>query len=423
MAEEKNTRRFLDVMCRSDMMLSEDGNKKPGHTQGDESKPYYHNTHQYLAVLHRTNSITQNLQCNGDLPRGELNALMTIGNFDHRAMGISSTELSRKMKVTTAATSKMLKVLEDKGLIFRSNDPNDRRKVYITLSPLGYSLYRSTAAAQAEFMDRVFQRFGAEDTENFLGLWRKFNKIMEEENKVTTDIVELRRENMKTVFIEDCDFSFTEKDILERLGMPREHEFGAKIKELMDIAAPIAKPKAFYMEVKIEEKTPNSVTIAGEVFNSVALAKNFEKVDTVYPFLCTCGTELSDYAKTIDGIMEQYAFDIIMDFYRRRITIALTEALANTLEEGGQTSAVNPGSLIDWPIYEQRKLFRVFGENAAKIGVELNDNYLMFPIKTVSGIRYATDKEFHNCQLCQKENCPSREAPFSLELFMETLHD
>ncbi len=423
MCEEKNTQRFLDVLYRSDMMLGEDSGKTRDDNRGEESKSYRHSTQQYLAVLHRTNDITQRLNCNGAMTRSELNTLMTIGDFDHRAKGISSSEISRRLNVTTAATSKMLKVLEEKGLIRRNSDVNDRRKVYITLTNQGYGLYKDAEAAQSSFMDRVFQRLGSEDTETLLSLWERFNRIMEEENKVTTDVVKLRRDNMKTVFVEDCDFSFTEKDILERLGMPRDHAFGESIKELMAVAAPIAKPKAFYMEVKIDERTANSVTMGGETFNSVALSKNFEQVNTVYPFLCTCGQELADYAKTIDGVMEQYAFDVIMEFYRKRITVALTEALANSLEEGGQTSAVNPGSLVDWPIHEQRKLFRVFGHNAEKIGVQLNDNYLMFPIKTVSGIRYATDKEFHNCQLCQKEKCPDRQAPFNLELFMATLHD
>ncbi|MDO4541344.1 MAG: MarR family transcriptional regulator [Bacillota bacterium] len=423
MSEEVNTQRFLDVLYRSDMILGEEGGKKQNDHTGSESKPYRHSSRQYLAILHRTSHIAEDLQCNGDIPRGELNTIMAIGHFDYRPQGISSSELSREMKVTTAATSKMLKTLEDKKLIIRCMDKKDRRKVYVTLSSLGYELYRSTAAAQEEFMNRVFQRFGREKTEDFLRLWREFNKVLEEENKVTTDVVKVRREDMKTVFIEDCDFSFSEKDILERLGMPREHDFGAKIRELMDVAEPLAKPKAFYMEVKIENRTGNTVTLGGETFNSLALAKNLENVDVVYPYLCTCGRELSEYAKTIDGIMEQYAFDIIMDFYRKRMTIALTEALSNSLEDGGQVSAVNPGSLVDWPIYEQRKLFRVFGENADKIGVELTDNYLMYPIKTVSGIHYPTDKEFHNCQLCQKEGCPSREAPFNMDLYMKTLHD
>ena len=39
---------------------------------------------------------------------------------------------------------------------------------------------------------------------------------------------------MKTVFIEDCKFSFSAADVLERMGMPRNHNFGEQIQELME---------------------------------------------------------------------------------------------------------------------------------------------------------------------------------------------
>lgn len=418
MSEKNGTKRFLDVFYRSDLLLEEQSASPK-----DTSKEHLHRSRQYLAIMHYMNSTAEGLNINSALPQSEMNTLLAIGNVSLRKNGIQASELSAKMRVSTAATSKMLKILEKKNLIFRTVDKKDRRRVFINLTDTGKIIYEETAKAQADFMNRVFQRMGEKDLNAYLTLWEKFNCIIEEEREISTDIVTIRRENMKTVFIEDCDFSFTEKDILARLGMPRDHVYGEKIKELLDIARPIAKPKAFFMEVPIEKRTPSTVTIGGETFVSVALAKNLSRVDTVYPILCTCGNELATYAKTLDGMMEQYAFDAIMEFYRKRITLALTEALANYLREGGLTSEVNPGSLVDWPIMEQQKLFRVFGENAEKAGVELNPNSLMFPIKTTSGIRYATDTDFHNCELCQRKNCPNREAPFDQDLYLSTIHD
>ncbi len=227
---------------------------------------------------------------------------------------------------------------------------------------------------------------------------------------------------MKTIFVENLNYTFTPGDVLEKMGMPRDHQFGDTIAEVTKKAEPIAKPKAFFMEANIEDRTENSITIAGETFNSTALVKNFSEVDTVYPFLCTCGKELADYAASLDDIMAQYAFDAIMEFYLRSISLAMTETLSNYMAEDGLTSSVNPGSLIDWSIEEQTKMFRLFGDNAVKAGVELSDSFLMTPVKSVSGIRYATKKEFKNCQLCQRANCPTREADFDQELFIRTLN-
>ena len=228
---------------------------------------------------------------------------------------------------------------------------------------------------------------------------------------------------MKTYFVDDYDYKFTAGDVLERLGMPKDHGFGATIQEMIEKADPIAKPKAFFMEASIQERTADSVTIAGQTFHSTALAKNFEGINTVYPFLCTCGKELADYADSLTEIMEQYAFDVIMEFYLRRASLALTEALSNYLENEGITSSVNPGSLVDWDITEQQELFKIFSESAVTAGVSLSKSSLMFPVKSVSGIRYPSQEEFRNCQLCQRRNCPTREAEFNEALFLKTLHE
>ncbi|HIZ76801.1 MAG TPA: MarR family transcriptional regulator [Firmicutes bacterium] len=411
--------RFLDALHRSNSIWNGGGDQE----KTEQSQKFVHQTKKYLAVLHQMQTVCLRMEGEGILPRGEQAAVMAIGNHMDHPKGIRASSLGRELGISNAAVSKVLNTLEKKYLIRRIGDEQDRRVVWIQLTEQGTELYNKAIEEQDAFLKRIFLRMGEEDLETFLTLWEKFNKITEEESGVTTDIVKMRRDDMKTVFIEDCKFSFSAADVLERMGMPRNHNFGEQIQELMEKAAPIAKPKAFFMEVPIESRTENSVTIGGQTFYSVALAKNLSKVDTVYPFLCTCGKELADYAKTLDDMMSQYAFDAIMEFYRKQVTIDLTEALSNHLAEGGQTSAVNPGSLVDWPVSEQKKLFAVFGENAEKTGVTLTDSCLMFPVKTVSGIRYATDKAFHNCELCQRKNCPNREAPFNKELYLKTLHD
>ncbi|MEG1478244.1 MAG: vitamin B12 dependent methionine synthase, partial [Clostridiales bacterium] len=80
-------------------------------------------------------------------------------------------------------------------------------------------------------------------------------------------------------------------------------------------------------------------------------------------------------------------------------------------------------SLVDWSITEQQELFTVFGENADKIMVNLSETSLMYPVKSVSGIRYPSKKEFKNCELCQRKNCPTRESEFDQDLFIKTLHE
>ena len=36
----------------------------------------------------------------------------------------------------------------------------------------------------------------------------------------------------------------------------------------------------------------------------------------------------------------------------------------------------------------------------------------MIPNKTVSGLLFPTEEDFHTCQVCHRDPCPNRRAPF-----------
>jgi predicted transcriptional regulator len=78
---------------------------------------------------------------------------------------------------------------------------------------------------------------------------------------------------------------------------------------------------------------------------------------------------------------------------------------------------MNPGSLTDWPLREQRALFSLLGDVQATVGVELTNSLLMVPTKSVSGIFFPAEESFASCQLCPREACPNRRAPYDPELY------
>jgi cobalamin-dependent methionine synthase I len=82
-----------------------------------------------------------------------------------------------------------------------------------------------------------------------------------------------------------------------------------------------------------------------------------------------------------------------------------------------RTASIHPGSLQDWPIQEQGPLFAQLGEAAPAIGVQLTPSYLMVPTKSVSGIRFPLEESFESCQLCTRQNCPNRRAPYEEGLY------
>jgi hypothetical protein len=81
----------------------------------------------------------------------------------------------------------------------------------------------------------------------------------------------------------------------------------------------------------------------------------------------------------------------------------------------GTMSHMNPGSLNDWPVSQQKILFGLFGDVEKLIGVRLTPSYLMDPIKSVSGIYFPTEIRFESCMLCSRDRCPKRRAPYDPE--------
>ena len=85
---------------------------------------------------------------------------------------------------------------------------------------------------------------------------------------------------------------------------------------------------------------------------------------------------------------------------------------------------MSPGSgdVNVWPIEQQRVLFDLIGDVEQQIGVHLTDTFLMLPNKSISGVRFSTTVDFRTCQLCHRESCPSRSAPFDQALWDAMQH-
>ena len=150
---------------------------------------------------------------------------------------------------------------------------------------------------------------------------------------------------------------------------------------------------------------------------------NLDKVHRVFPYVATCGRELDQIPLEPGDCLTQFWLDVIktavLGIARNYLGEHLTRRYAL-----GKTASMNPGSgdATVWPIEQQALLFRLFDGAHEQIGVELTDTFLMIPSKTVSGVRFATESDFRTCQLCHREVCPSRTAPFDAELWESMQH-
>jgi hypothetical protein len=188
------------------------------------------------------------------------------------------------------------------------------------------------------------------------------------------------------------------------------------ITHVIETIRPKINPKAVYRMSYIQVKLENAVDIDGVRFTSRVLRVNFDKAERVFPFIATCGTEVEELSQQYDDVLDRYVLDSLKEQVLRRAVMYLRKHIQTTYLPG-KISMMNPGSLEDWPLTEQKQLFSLFGDVKSIIGVELTESFLMVPVKSVSGIIFPTEVTFENCQLCPRENCPGRRAPYNETLW------
>ena len=216
--------------------------------------------------------------------------------------------------------------------------------------------------------------------------------------------------------IDTIPFTLDEAQLFKTIRMAPDSDDASAVREMAADALKIGRPKAVFREVFIEEKGEAHIVIEGRRFASRILRVNLEQAYRVFPYVATCGHELQGWSDGFAGdMLKGFWAESIKIFALRAATDALIARLAPVYPSG--SGVMNPGSLEDWPMSEQRPLFDLIGDPQKLIGVRLTDSFLMVPTKSVSGIRFPTEVKYENCQLCPRESCPGRRAPYDKNLY------
>ncbi|MCJ7551130.1 MAG: vitamin B12 dependent methionine synthase [Anaerolineae bacterium] len=225
--------------------------------------------------------------------------------------------------------------------------------------------------------------------------------------------------NAETTFIlDEIDFRPNIASLKKRLHIKDGSSLEADLVRLLDEARAIARPKAMHKLVFIDEKQTDAVVVDGITLRSRVLRVNLDAVHRAFAYVATCGQELQAWGETQDDMVFQFWADVIKEAALGSATRALHTHL-ETCYELGKTATMAPGSLADWPIREQRPLFKILGDPEAAIGIQLTDSFLMIPNKSISGIRFTTEERFESCLLCPRVECPGRRAVYQPALYKE----
>jgi len=216
--------------------------------------------------------------------------------------------------------------------------------------------------------------------------------------------------------LDEIPFSIDVDALASRVHVKEENGYLDELKRLVDEGQAIARPKAMYRRAFIDHKGEDHVVVEDIRMTSRVLRVNLEHAHRVFPFVATCGMELEAWERSLDDVLHRYWAETIKEMALRQALQAMNEHMTERFRPG-QTSTMNPGSLADWPIREQRNLFALLGDVEKAIGVRLEDSFLMIPTKSVSGIRFPTETRFESCQLCPRRGCPGRRALYEEGLY------
>ena len=216
----------------------------------------------------------------------------------------------------------------------------------------------------------------------------------------------------------DIPFAFNTKQLFRYLRIKPGSDRAKVFEDLVNEVRKVGRPKALYKASFIDKKGEDTITIDGVTFTSLALRKNLDSIERVFPYVATCGTEIDDIEVGQGDIQKK----MWISFLKGNLLQASMHFLGEHLAERyriSNLSSMNPGSgdASVWPFEQQRELFKICGEVEKFIGVRLTKSMVLVPDMSVAGIFFPTEVDFQSCQLCHRENCRFRRAPFDRELW------
>ncbi|MFC1895487.1 vitamin B12 dependent methionine synthase [Thermodesulfobacteriota bacterium] len=221
---------------------------------------------------------------------------------------------------------------------------------------------------------------------------------------------------MDTIVLNEIPIQIRAHSLMKRLRIKEESRNAEELTRLIEEACEVARPKAMYKAVYIESKGDDHIVVDGVSLKSRVLRVNVEEAHRVFPFVATCGTELNEWAKHKDDILERFWADSINNVAVRTAVTYVDRHITERYRPGSM-SRMTPGSLPDWPIQQQESLFGILGNTEGVVGVRLAKSLMMIPEHSVSGIAFPTEASFESCQLCPREKCPGRRAPYDKDLY------
>ena len=144
-------------------------------------------TSEFLSIMYRMKLLTRKKHSiEMDLPHAEFCMIMAIAKCNEHEQnkakpGITVSEVVEELGTTLPAGSKLLRNVEQKGLIERIANVQDRRVTYVQLSQKGRDILKKQVLARDKMMENIVLKMGEENMEILLSQLQMLYQIVKEE--------------------------------------------------------------------------------------------------------------------------------------------------------------------------------------------------------------------------------------------------
>ena len=96
--------------------------------------------------------------------------------------GTPATKIAPMIGLETRSLTRMLKTMEEKGLVYKEADPNDKRSVRIFLTAEGIAKKERSIQTIMEFNQEIREVVSEEDLKTFFGVFDKIQMVIDQIN-------------------------------------------------------------------------------------------------------------------------------------------------------------------------------------------------------------------------------------------------
>jgi len=105
----------------------------------------------------------------------------------HSTEGTPATKIAPLMGLEARSLTRMLKTMEEKGLIIKKPDLHDKRSVRIYLTDEGKRKKEISVLTIKDFNEKVLAAVGKEELKRFFAVFGKISKVLDEIHSTTID--------------------------------------------------------------------------------------------------------------------------------------------------------------------------------------------------------------------------------------------